>query len=144
MISICEKPCTKNFNFKTLKCEELHEFKIDLEFEVMKTTLMHGIASWFDTSFKGSSGETVLSTSPYSMPTHWYQIRLLLPEPLAINKGQKVIGSIVFKANNIRSYYIYLKIGLPELNIWIENVYDLKDPDFRAYSGQPAQSINPK
>jgi len=136
MISICEKPCTKYFDFKTMKLEELHEFKIDLEFEVVKTTLMHGISSWFDTYFKGSTSETVLSTSPYSTPTHWYQIRLLLSEPLAINKGQKITGSIVFKANDIRSYYIYLRIGLPDLNLWIENVYDLKDPDFRAYSGQ--------
>jgi histone-arginine methyltransferase CARM1 len=50
---------------------------------------MHGISSWFDTNFKGINQEIVLSTSPYNSPTHWYQIRLLLPEPIAINKGQK-------------------------------------------------------
>jgi histone-arginine methyltransferase CARM1 len=50
---------------------------------------MHGISSWFDTYFHGSYQDVTLSTSPYNNPTHWYQIRLLLPEPLAINKGQK-------------------------------------------------------
>jgi histone-arginine methyltransferase CARM1 len=104
---------------------------------------MHGISSWFDAYFIGSSQEVVLSTSPYNPPTHWYQVRLLLPEPLAINKGQKIVGSLIFKANNIRSYYIYLKIGIQELNLWMENVYDLKDPEFRGYSGytfKPSQN----
>jgi len=134
MISICDIPCTKNFDFTKVKVEELQEFTINLEFVIKKTTLMHGISSWFDSNFTGSLNETVLSTSPYNPPTHWYQIRLLLPEPLAINKGQKIIGFIHFKANNIRSYYIYLKIGIEELNLWIENTYDLKDPDFRGFS----------
>jgi hypothetical protein len=96
---------------------------------------MHGISCWFDTYFIGSQSEVVLSTSPYNNPTHWYQVRLLLTEPLAINRGQKIQGKIVFTANNMQSYFIYLKIGIPEINFWIENVYDLKDPEFRGYSG---------
>lgn len=75
----------------SLKCEDLLEFIIDLEYVINKPTLLHGIASWFDTSFQGSNQEVILSTSPYNNPTHWYQIRLLLPEPIAINKGQKRI-----------------------------------------------------
>jgi hypothetical protein len=40
----------------------------------------------------------------------------------------------MFKANNLQSYHIFLKIGIPELDIWIENLYDLKDPDFRGFT----------
>ena len=87
--SICDKPIRKSFDFYRIKCEDLTEFIVDLEFKINKTTLMHGVSSWFDTYFIGSNQEVTLSTSPYNNPTHWYQIRLLLPEPLAINKGQK-------------------------------------------------------
>lgn len=97
---------------------------------------MHGICCWFDAYFCGSSADITLSTSPHTSPTHWYQVRLLLPEPLAINKNQKLAGRITFKANKIQSYYIYLKIGLPKSDIWLENSYDLKDPEFRGYSTQ--------
>lgn len=109
------------------------EFSVNLEFDVHKATLMHGISGWFDSYFAGSEQTLVLSTSPYSTPTHWYQMRFLLPEPLAINKGQKVVGKMFFKANKLQSYYIYLKIGLADSNIQIENTYDLKDPDFRGF-----------
>jgi histone-arginine methyltransferase CARM1 len=95
---------------------------------------MHGICCWFDAIFNGSNEKVILSTSPQSSPTHWYQVRLLLPEPLAINKNQRVEGKIIFKANKLQSYYIYLKVGLPKSDIWIENTYDLKDPEFRGYT----------
>jgi histone-arginine methyltransferase CARM1 len=117
------------------------EFIVDLEFIIPKTTLLHGICSWFDTYFKGCNKDITLSTSPYNSPTHWYQIRLLLPEPIAVNKGQRgiiielylVVGKLLFKVNKLQSYYIFLRIGLPELNIWVENCYDLKDPEFRIF-----------
>jgi histone-arginine methyltransferase CARM1 len=115
---------------------------VDLEYKIKKPTLVHGISSWFDTSFKGTSQEVVLSTSPYSNPTHWYQIRLLFPEPIAINKGQKLVGKIHFKANRLQSYHIYLKIGIQDIPITVENVYDLKDPDFRGFSGYTYSNTN--
>jgi type I protein arginine methyltransferase len=49
-----------------------------------------------------SLSSTYLSTSPYAAPTHWQQVRFLLSEPLAVNKGQKIVGSIEFIANGQR------------------------------------------
>lgn len=135
LIHIAETSCEKTFDFMKIKCEELLNFEVDLNFTISKATLMHGISCWFDAYFNGSSQKITLSTSPYNNPTHWYQVRLLLPEPLAINKGCRIKGKITFQANNLQSYYINLKIGIPELNLWIENDYDLKDPDFRGFSG---------
>ncbi len=110
-------------------------FNIKLEFTIPKATLVHGIACWFDSIFDGSAKEIILSTSPFESPTHWYQVRLLLLEPLAVNKNEILAGEITFKANNLQSYYIYLKIGIPRTNIWMENTYDLKDPEFRGFTG---------
>ncbi|SJX60941.1 related to HMT1-hnRNP arginine N-methyltransferase [Sporisorium reilianum f. sp. reilianum] len=45
-----------------------------------------------------------MSTSPYAEPTHWQQVRFLLPEPLAVNRGQKICGSVHCKVNDQRSY----------------------------------------
>jgi histone-arginine methyltransferase CARM1 len=42
--------------------------------------------------------------------THWQQARLLLPEPLAVNRGQHVHATITFTAHESRSYYIDIDI----------------------------------
>ncbi len=62
---------------------------------------LHGIASWFDNAFCGADATIYLSTSPYSLLTHWYQVRWLvavmcsspnsgttptLPGPLPVSK----------------------------------------------------------
>lgn len=42
--------------------------------------------------------------------THWQQCRLLLSEPLAVNRGQRIVGTIRFRTNNNRSYDLDLNI----------------------------------
>jgi histone-arginine methyltransferase CARM1 len=88
-ISAAENTCSKLFDFEKIKCDELLDFSVNLEYSFSKPIIIHGIASWFDTNFNGTSSNVILSTSPYNNPTHWYQIRLLLPEPIAVNRGQK-------------------------------------------------------
>ncbi|KAJ9479817.1 putative Protein arginine N-methyltransferase 1 (putative) [Pseudozyma hubeiensis] len=51
-----------------------------------------------------SSANNFMTTSPYAEPTHWQQVRFLLPEPLAVNRGQKISGSVHCKVNDQRSY----------------------------------------
>ncbi|WVR03796.1 hypothetical protein IAU60_000791 [Kwoniella sp. DSM 27419] len=51
-----------------------------------------------------------LSTGPAAARTHWQQARLLLPEPLAANKGERLVGSIHFKVNEARSYDLVLDL----------------------------------
>ncbi|PWN49524.1 S-adenosyl-L-methionine-dependent methyltransferase [Violaceomyces palustris] len=45
-----------------------------------------------------------MTTSPYAAPTHWQQVRFLLDRPIAVNRGQKVVGTIHCKVNEFRSY----------------------------------------
>ncbi|GFZ42528.1 hypothetical protein JCM24511_00244 [Saitozyma sp. JCM 24511] len=56
--------------------------------------------------------EVKLSTGPDAPRTHWQQARLLLPEPLAANKGERVVGSVHFKVNDARSYDITLEMRI--------------------------------
>lgn len=44
--------------------------------------------------------------------THWQQARLILPEPLAVNKSERVVGTIRFKVNESRSYDLTLDIAV--------------------------------
>jgi len=75
-------------------------------FPMVMTAIMHGLACWFDVEFQGSSSTVVLSTSPESPGTHWYQCRLMLSEPVAVNRTQTVSGNLHFEANNSFSYTI--------------------------------------
>ncbi|KAJ9119113.1 hypothetical protein QFC22_003604 [Naganishia vaughanmartiniae] len=54
--------------------------------------------------------EVSLDTGPYANRTHWQQCRLLLSEPLAVNRGQRIVGTIRFRTNNNRSYDLDVNI----------------------------------
>ena len=57
-------------------------------FSVAKTSLCHGLGCWFDLTFSGSESIVTLSTAPEAPQTHWYQCRLMLETPLAVNATQ--------------------------------------------------------
>jgi histone-arginine methyltransferase CARM1 len=99
-------------DFQTVTSEELQNFYIDFSFRIDTTSLLHGIAAWFDLDFNGSDNKIVLSTAPDQPGTHWYQCRLLLREPIAVNNGQSVNGRLDFEANDKFSYFLDLKARL--------------------------------
>merc|ERR1719456_141061 len=80
----------------TLRSEQLASINIDFNFNALATGLIHGIAAWFEVHFEGSTSETILSASPWDCLTHWWQSRVTLLEPLAVNKGQPITGSMCF------------------------------------------------
>jgi histone-arginine methyltransferase CARM1 len=102
-----EEPSTYTFDFTTCTVhDDLEHFTIPVRFVITKTSLMHGFICWFDVDFIGSQSLVTLSTGPRAPGTHWYQIRLLLAMPLAVNMGQIVSGTITMKANKKFSYDI--------------------------------------
>lgn len=52
-----------------------------------KTAILHGYALYFDAYFTGKDYTVVLHTGPDHPATHWYQTRLLIPEPLGVNRN---------------------------------------------------------
>lgn len=62
-----------------------------------------------------AASSSFMSTSPRYPPTHWQQARLLLPEPLAVNRGQMVTGWMKFKVNEQRSYDIEAELLLVDV-----------------------------
>ena len=116
-------------DFRAVLPEELHEFTVEFAFRVDKTSIMHGLGGWFDIDFQGSDPEkkVVLSTAPDKPGTHWYQCRLLYHEPLAVNKGQTVRGSLHFKVNEKYSYCIKMTASIDGTNISTSSDINLHD-----------------
>ena len=83
------------------------------EFVASKTGLCHGLAAWFDVAFDGSEERIVLDTGPNSPGTHWYQCRILLREPIAVNEGQRLSATLRMVGNDRYSYDLTLTIALP-------------------------------
>lgn len=114
-------------DFNSVSCSELQKFTIPFSFRVDRTSIMHGIAGWFDINFIGTEEVIQLSTAPDCPGTHWYQCRMLLHEPLAINRGQCISGMLQFEANDKYSYNIDMTVNLDGTAISSTNRIHLHD-----------------
>ena len=94
------------------------------------TGLMHGFGCWFDVQFIGEQSTITLSTDPSSPGTHWYQCRLLLKKPMAVNETQMIHGNLKFIANERYSYDIHILLQLEGTSISSENIVHLHDQVF--------------
>lgn len=137
-IRIClAKSIRHVINFQEAKEEDLHNILIPVEWTLMKTGTIHGLAFWFDVAFIGRTLSVWLSTAPSEPLTHWYQVRCLLESPLFGKQGEVLKGTVHMAANQRQSYDVTLDLtinGAPHTRS--VNVLDLKNPFFR-YSGQP-------
>jgi type I protein arginine methyltransferase len=116
----------QTFDFQTLDESDLLDFEIKLSLQVSRPCTVHGIAAWFDVGFVGTSCTRTLSTSPGNPLTHWYQMRVVLSEPITVTMGGETItGTMRFKAHDRQSYDLILDIGRSQ------EVYDLKEPYYR-------------
>jgi 2-polyprenyl-3-methyl-5-hydroxy-6-metoxy-1,4-benzoquinol methylase len=118
-------------DFASVDHEDLVDFEIPLSLQVGRPCTVHGIASWFDVSFAGSTCHRVLSTSPGVPLTHWYQIRCVLMEPIRIDRpGETIKGTMRFRAHDRQSYDVFLQFLGPGGQV-SSGHFDLKEPYYR-------------
>jgi histone-arginine methyltransferase CARM1 len=99
-VRICLAKSVKyTVDFETASEFDLHRIEIPLEFPILETGTVHGLAFWFDVSFEGSSSTVWLSTSPTEPLTHWYQVRCLIETPILAKLGQVMKGQAILIAN---------------------------------------------
>jgi len=132
------KPCVHTTNFLTSTEEQLQKIHIPLQYTMLMTGTLHGLAFWFDVAFLGQTNHVYLSTAPQEPLTHWYQVRCLLPNPVFVRAGQKVSGSVTLHANQRQSYDVEMEISLDGTGVRSSNILDLKNPFFR-YTGVQTQ-----
>jgi type I protein arginine methyltransferase len=91
----------QSFDLATMKESEM-DFTANFELRLSESgavlpevTWCYGIALWFDTGFTDrfcKEKPVVLSTSPFSMPTHWSQTIFTFEEPIAMVKEEYLLG----------------------------------------------------
>jgi histone-arginine methyltransferase CARM1 len=114
-------------DFSTVTQAEMNDFTKELRFKIQKTANKPGVAGWFVIDLLGSQEPVVLTTAPEAPGTHWYQCRLLLLEPIAVNKGQIVTGKLHFIANQAFSYYVDMFVEIEGTEVKSSNRINLKD-----------------
>lgn len=132
------KSVRHSVNFLEANETDLHRIEIPLDFTMLQSATVHGLAFWFDVAFVGSQQTIWLSTAPTEPLTHWYQVRCLFNTPIFAKVNQKLVGKVLLEANPRQSYDVTIDLmieGFPDTRS--VNCLDLKNPYFR-YTGQPA------
>ncbi|KAF3607354.1 hypothetical protein DY000_02050824 [Brassica cretica] len=88
----------QSFDLATMKPDEV-DFTATATLEPTEAEtearLCHGVVLWFDTGFTDrfcKENPTVLSTSPYTPPTHWAQTVLTFQEPISLAPATVLSG----------------------------------------------------
>lgn len=129
--SLATQAWRKEFDFENCSLDDLKTVHLEFSHPMRKTAILHGYALYFDAYFTGADQEVVLHTGPEHPATHWYQTRLLIPEPLGVNRNQVIEAKLIMDANNEQTYDTELTVRIPQLQIESKSRYDMKDAEYR-------------
>lgn len=104
-------PHVEVFDFMAITAEDLVDFSVRFNVEARKSSVIHGLATWWYAHLEGSECEVILSTSPWDDLTHWWQTKFSLgPDPLAVNAGDKIAGVLHFGKAHGNTYQCSLSM----------------------------------
>uniref|UniRef100_A0A914XD13 type I protein arginine methyltransferase n=1 Tax=Plectus sambesii TaxID=2011161 RepID=A0A914XD13_9BILA len=104
---------TLAFSFTEKNEEDLNELTIPVDVKPSRTASVNGFTLWFDLDLVGSEQTITLSTSPFAPQTTVWQVRTLFKQPLLVEVGQRINGTVVLRANKKGTYDIVIDISAP-------------------------------
>jgi predicted RNA methylase len=102
-------PVAFEIDFRTCPLADLALIALPFHFTATRAGTIHGLATWFDVAFEGSTDRVVLSTAPDQPTTHWAQTLFVLAEPIDVRVGQELRGVVQLEANTESSYDVLLE-----------------------------------
>jgi type I protein arginine methyltransferase len=102
-------PAAFEIDFRTCPLADLALVELPFHFTATRAGTIHGLATWFDVAFVGSTDRVVLSTAPDEPQTHWAQTLFVLADPIDVRVGQELRGVVQFEANTESSYDVLLE-----------------------------------
>uniref|UniRef100_A0A8D1M3A0 Protein arginine N-methyltransferase 2 n=1 Tax=Sus scrofa TaxID=9823 RepID=A0A8D1M3A0_PIG len=78
--------------------------KGDLCFDIKKAGTLHGFTAWFSVQFQNleeDEPQLVLSTGPLHPTTHWKQVLFMMDEPVPVQAGDVVTGTVMLQRNPV-------------------------------------------
>ncbi|XP_069081600.1 protein arginine N-methyltransferase 2 isoform X1 [Pleurodeles waltl] len=91
-------------DMNVLQVSDLERMTGQFFFKVIKPGPMHGFLSWFSVEFHSieqKEQKLELSTGPHHPATHWKQALFMLDEPVEVQVGHLVTGSVVIQRNPV-------------------------------------------
>jgi len=104
----------QSIDLRTIQIIDLHSMYSFCQFEIDNTCIISGFCFWFDCYFSSNknSSSIRLTTSPYSLSTHWKQTLVFLSEDIYPLKDDIVPVNIYLKQSveNQRQYNLTISI----------------------------------
>jgi protein arginine N-methyltransferase 1 len=76
---------------------EMLDRAIPFELKAKRTTTLDAFIAWFDYQFTKGECDVKVSTGPFAEPTHWKQTVFYLRNPVALEKGEVLNGTVTFE-----------------------------------------------
>jgi protein arginine N-methyltransferase 1 len=118
LIDVCPKNRINSNSCKIFEVDLLNVKKEELDFSShyeltfnRNNDFFSGIVGWFETGFTKLNKKFNLSTSPYLKSTHWQQTVFYVKKDFAVNKGDKVTGSIAVRKSLTNFRQLDIKIS---------------------------------
>ncbi|GAX73379.1 hypothetical protein CEUSTIGMA_g832.t1 [Chlamydomonas eustigma] len=97
---ICTTTCVvKSIDIRTMRKEDA-TFEVPFYLTAKRNDYIHALVGSFDIQFTCGHKPITFSTSPHARATHWKQTVFYLEEPITINTGEEVTGSLSCRPNS--------------------------------------------
>lgn len=99
-----------DINLLTVTADEL-AFRSTYKLHITRRDIIDALVGWFEVGFFHCHRPIVLSTSPRSAETHWKHVVFYIDQPITVNAGDTLEGSIAVRQNTVHKRELDIKLS---------------------------------